>query len=44
MASKFKADAIVQNYKMKENRDIIRAKAEIAIAQQMGVALEKIQL
>lgn len=32
MAAKFKADAIVQNYKMKESRDIIRAKAEIAIA------------
>lgn len=32
MAAKFKADAVVQNYKMKESRDIIRAKAEIAIA------------
>jgi hypothetical protein len=27
---------------MKENRDVIRAKAEIAIAQKMGVAVDKV--
>ena len=42
MAAQFKADAVVQNYKMKESRDVIRAKAEIAIQKEMEKAAAKV--